>query len=342
MDHATIVEFMKKPGFYPHGVDRVDFLQTHISSIFLTGQLVYKLKKPMDFGFLDFSSVELRQENCEKELALNRRLAPEVYLRVEPITRGEAGPELGGGGPVVDWVVVMKQLDESLLGLNVLARGELTADKLESVVDILVPFYQAAKTGPGVDEFGTIATVKFNTDENFEQTADFVDLAIPRAHYEALRDFTHRFYVEREDLFERRISEGWIREIHGDLHLGNIFFEESPVIFDCIEFNDRLRCGDVAVDIGFLVMDLDFQGLPDLARTVVERYVQKSGDTEFLELVDFYACYRAYVRGKIACFTSRDPAVGEAVQSQQLELANRYFQLAHHYAVEGGHGSELK
>lgn len=342
MDHATIVESMKDPAFYPHAVEEVEFLQTHISSVFLTGNLVYKLKKPMDFGFLDFSTLELRQENCERELALNRRLAPDIYLRVEPVTRGEEGPELNGPGPVVDWVVVMKQLDENLLGPNVLARGELTGEKIESVVDTLVPFYRAAKTGPGVDEFGSIATVKFNTDENFEQTADFVDLAIPRAAYEELKGFTNRFYVEREELFRRRISEGWIREIHGDLHLGNIFFEESPVIFDCIEFADRLRCGDVAVDLGFLVMDLDFQGLPELAGRVVERYVQMSGDGDFLELVDFYACYRAYVRGKIACFTSRDPAIGEAVQAEQLELASRYFQLAHHYATGGGHGKDVR
>jgi aminoglycoside phosphotransferase family enzyme len=340
MDHPTIVRSMKDPAFYPHEVKRVEFLQTHISSVFLTGRLVYKLKKPMDFGFLDFSTLELRRENCEKELALNRRLAPDVYLRVEPITEGEHGPELAGAGPVVDWVVVMKQLDERLLGLNVLARGELDQGKIDAVVDTLVPFYRLAKTGPGVDEFGSITTVKFNTDENFEQTADFVDVAISKADYQDLRDFTNRFYVERAELFQRRISEGWVREIHGDLHLGNIFFEQPPVIFDCIEFNDRLRCGDVAVDLGFLVMDLDFQGFPALAGRVVERYVRESGDVDFLDLVDFYACYRAYVRGKIACFTSRDPAIGEAVRAEQLALASRYFQLAHRYATGGGHGKD--
>jgi aminoglycoside phosphotransferase family enzyme len=342
MDHQTIVQSMKDPAFYPNAVEEVEFLQTHISSVFLTGELAYKLKKPMNFGFLDFSTLELRKENCEKELTLNRRLAPEVYLRVEPITRGENGPEFAGSGPVVDWVVVMKQLDEDLLGLNVLARGELSSEKIESVVDTLVPFYRSAKTGPGVDEFGSIAVVKFNTDENFEQTADFVDVAIPRTDFDDLKEFNDRFYVEQEELFQRRISQGWIREIHGDLHLGNVFFEDPPVVFDCIEFNDRLRCGDVAVDLGFLVMDLDFQGLPELAERVVERYVEKSGDSDFLELVDFYACYRAYVRGKIACFTSKDPAISDDIQADQLALASRYFKLAHHYAKGGGHGKNVR
>ena len=341
MDHSVLVDFMKIPAFYPHPVDEVEFLQTHISSVFLTGSLVYKLKKPMDFGFLDFTTLERREHFCKKELELNRRLAPSVYQKVEPVTLDDFGPRLGGSGQVVDWVVVMRQLDQSLLGSRVLERGELTVEKILSVVDALVPFYKGAKTGPGVDEFGSISTVKFNTDENFEQTAGFVDVAVPRTKYDEIRSFTNRFYQENEELFRRRIEGGWVRESHGDLHLGNIFFESAPVIFDCIEFNERLRCGDVAVDLAFLVMDLDFQGLPDLGQEVVERYVQKSGDAEFVELVDFYACYRAYVRGKIACFTSQDPAMGEAAQAQQLELAGRYFQLAHHYATGGGHGRDV-
>jgi len=229
----------------------------------------------------------------------------------------------------------MRQLDQELLGVRVLARGELDEGKILSVADTLVPFYQAAKTGDGVDEFGSIDIVKFNTDENFEQTADFVGVALTRERYDEIWAYTDRFYEDRADLFERRIREGKIREIHGDLHLGNIFFEDDPVIFDCIEFNDRLRCGDVAVDLSFLVMDLEFQGLPDLAHAFVERYVQRSGDEEYRELVDFYACYRAYVRGKIACFTSRDPAIPEDARSAQVQLAGNYFELAHRFATAG-------
>ncbi len=341
VDHSILVESMRGPAFYPHTVHAVEYIQTHISSVFLTGDYVYKLKKPVDFGFLDFTTLELRRECCEKELELNRRLAPSVYLRVDPVTLDDGRPKLNGSGPVVDWVVVMRQLDQRLLGPRVLERGDLTVGKIESVVDTLVPFYRAAKTGPGVDEFGSVGTVKFNTDENFEQTAGNVGSAISQSRYDEIRSFTDRFLQEKDDLFRLRIAQGWIRECHGDLHLGNIFFEESPVIFDCIEFNERLRCSDVTADLAFLVMDLDFQGVPELARRVVERYVKRAADTGFLELVNFYCCYRAYVRGKIACFTSADPALGEATQNQQLELARRYFDLAHRYATEGGYGGDV-
>ncbi|MCJ7628771.1 MAG: phosphotransferase [Longimicrobiales bacterium] len=342
VDHAMLVGSMRDPAFYPHEVEAVGYIQTHISSVFLTGELVYKLKKPMNFGFLDFTTIELRRENCEKELRLNRRLAPSVYLRVEPITVDDGVPTLGGVGPVVDWVVVMRQVEQRLLGLRVMGRGDLTVEKIRSVVDTLVPFYQKARTGPGVDEFGSAGTVKFNTDENFEQTAGYVGIALTRERYDEIRSFTNDFLAGKEKLFQRRVAEGWVRECHGDLHLGNIFFEDSPVIFDCIEFNERFRCSDVAVDLAFLVMDLDFQGVPNLARAVVDRYVEQSGDSGFLEVVDFYCCYRAYVRGKIACFTSADPALDGAAKDRQLESAGRYFDLSHSYATQGGHGRDVQ
>ncbi len=405
MTHDDLVQAMKEPAFYPHPVGAVQLLQTHVSSVFLTGELAYKLKKPVDFGFLDFTTPELRHRFCEKEVELNRRLAPTVYLRVEPIVllngrpalrgnpvRSEADPEavsgrigsdavpygnaildesavpeegatpresgipeesgipdrkpapggLGASGAAshpIDWVVVMRQLDQELLGPNVLARGELTPEKIDGVVDRLVPFYRAAATGPGIDEYGTAEAFRVNTDENFEQTAEFVGTALSRDKYDRIRDYADAFYRENDDLFRRRIAEGRIRECHGDLHLRNIFFTDPPVIFDCIEFNERFRCSDVAADLAFLVMDLDFRGLPGLARRVVDRYVAASGDRDLEELVGFYACYRAYVRGKIACFTSRDPAIGEGAREEELRMARRYFDLAFRYASEGAVGA---
>ncbi len=338
LNHGTLVDSMRKPTFYPHPVEAVEFIQTHISSLFLTGTLAYKLKKPMDFGFLDFTTVDLRRKYCQKEVELNRRLAPSVYLGVDAITQDAGVPELNGTGPIVDWVVVMRQLDGRLLGSRVLERGELDGAKIDAVVDALIPFYETARTGPDVDQYGTLGTVRFNTDENFEQTAGFVGSALSSSGFEQIRSYTDGFCRRKEGLFQRRVAEGWIRECHGDLHLGNIFFEEPPVIFDCIEFNERFRCSDVAVDLAFLVMDLDFRGKPDLGSRVVRRYVEGSGDGGFLELVDFYCCYRAYVRGKIACFTSADAALDQAARAQQLELARRYFNLSHRYATEGGHG----
>ncbi len=333
MDHASLVETLQTPAPYGHPVDRVEVVQTHISSVFLTGDFAYKLKKPMNFGFLDFTTAELRRRYCEAEVELNRRLAPSVYLRVLPVTVEDGAVVLDGAGEAVDWLVQMRQMDRTHLGPAVLARGALDAAKIDSVVDLLVPFYVAARTGPGVDEHGSVAAVKFNTDENFAQTEGFVGSALSREQFSLTRAFTNRFYADHGPLFARRVAEGRIRESHGDLHLGNIVFEPGgTIIFDCIEFNERFRCGDVAVDLAFLAMDLDFQGRPELSRHLVASFVEHSGDRELPALLDFYATYRAWVRGKIACFTSADPGLDAAGQRQQLELAQRYFALACSYA----------
>ncbi len=332
MDHAQLVKALSNPAFYPHPVEQLRFLQTHISSVFLTGEFVYKLKKPVNFGFLDFSTIELRKLYCRAEVELNRRLAPSIYLRAAPITREGDGLALEGTGEIVDWVVVMRQLDESLLGSEVLARGELAEAHMDALVDILVPFYRDAATGEGIDQYGTVEAVKFNTDENFSQTKDYAGKLLSTERYKHIRRWTNTFYEKNAALFERRIAEGRIRESHGDLHLRNVFLEEPPVIFDCIEFNERLRCGDVAVDIAFMAMDLDFNERSDLSKHFVDRYVEASGDSELLRLLDFYKCYRAYVRGKIACFTSSDPALDNGARRAQRNLARRYFGLAYQYS----------
>jgi len=336
LSHQDIVAALKKPGFYPHPVERVDFIQTHISSVFLTGGLVYKLKKPVNFGFLDFTSLEKRRRYCQEELRLNRRLAPSVYLRVEPINWDGARLSLGGPGEAVDYVVVMRQLEARLMGLEVLARGELGPGHIQGLVELLAPFYQRAATGPGVDEHGGLETVRFNTEENFQQTEAYVGLCLSRDRFEEIRDYTRRFLEENRDFLARRAAQGRIRECHGDLHLANICFEDPPVVFDCIEFNERFRCSDVAADLAFLAMDLDFQGLPDLSKRLVEGYVARSGDKELIKLIDFYKCYRAYVRAKIHSFTFDDPGVPGPAKAVNLELARRYFALAQTYA--GGSG----
>lgn len=332
MDHASLVKALSKPSFYDDPVDEVRFLQTHISSVFLTGRFVYKLKKPVNFGFLDFSTVELREKNCRAEVELNRRLAPSIYIDAVPLTVSDGHVALDGSGEVVDWVVVMRELDGALLGTEVLARDELTTSHMDALVDVLVPFYRSAATGEGIDRYGTVDAVRFNTDENFSQTEAYVGKLLSRHRFEHIRDWTNSFYDQHGDLFQRRIAEGRTRESHGDLHLRNIFFEEPPVIFDCIEFNERLRCGDVAVDIAFLAMDLDFNGRRDLCKHFIDRFVEASGDTELVQILDFYKCYRAYVRGKIACFTSSDPALDDPARRAQRNLARRYFGLAYEYA----------
>ena len=333
MDHATIVEGLLDPEAYPHAVDEVIHLQTHISSILLTGARAYKIKKPVDFGFLNFSTLELRELNCRREVDLNGRLAPDVYLGVEPVRFDGKRLTLGkGDGEIVDWAVAMKQLDGDHLGVGVLERGELTRDKLDDLVEILVPFYDNARRGPDVDTFGEIGAIKFNTDENFVQTDSYIGKLISRDRFEHIRRWTNQFFVEREELFERRILEGRVRECHGDLHLDNIFFSDPPTVFDCIEFNDRLACGDVAMDVGFLAMDLDARGRPDLSQHFVDRFIEVSEDEDLRELMPFYKTYRAYVRAKVAAFTSEDPNLDDTEKRRNRNAARHSFGLAYRYA----------
>ena len=318
VDHTQLVKAMSEPSFYPHPVEEVRFLQTHISSVFLTGEYVYKLKKPVNFGFLDFSTLELRKLYCRAEVELNSRLAPEIYLRAAPITFDGEHLALDGEGEVVDWVVVMRELDEQQLGTQVNARGELTAQHMDALVDVLVPFYSNAATGEAVDRYGKIEVCEVQYRRKFPPDRESTSgSSFSRDRFDYIVNWTNAFFKDQRDFFRRRIAEGRIRESHGDLHLGNIFFEEPPVIFDCIEFNERFRCGDVAVDLAFLAMDLDFNGRPDLAQHFVERYVEVSGDGELLELLNFYKCYRAYVRAKIACFTSVDPALDDTAKASR-------------------------
>ncbi len=332
LDHATMIEGLLDPGAYPHSVDEITHIQTHISSILLTGERAYKIKKPVDFGFLNFSTLELRERNCRREVELNSRLAPDVYLGVEPVRFDGERLFIGGEGEIVDWAVAMRQLEDDDLGVGVLERGELTTDKLDVLVEILVPFYRDARRGPDVDAFGEVEAVKFNTDENFAQTDSYIGKLISRERFEHIQDWTNRFFVEHEELFERRIGEGRIRECHGDLHLDNIFFCDPPIVFDCIEFNDRLSCGDVAMDIGFLAMDLDARSRPDLSRHFVDRFVEASGDDDLHSLMDFYKTYRAYVRAKVAAFTSEDPGLDAAAKRRNRNAARRSFGLAYRYA----------
>ena len=330
-DQSDFVELLRNPAAYRHPVRVVDEEQTHISWVFLTGDLVYKLKKAVNFGFLDFSTPTLRKRYCEAEVALNRRLAPDVYLRVEPITLEAGQPAIGGSGPALDWLVVMRQLDRSRLGLAVLERGELLTSHIDALVDQLIPFYESAATGAGIDEYGTGKAFKVNTDENFAQTEDWVGRALPEQRFSAIKQWTNRFFNDQAQLLARRVQAGRIRECHGDLHLYNIFFVDPPVIFDCIEFNERFRCSDIAADLAFLAMDLDFRGRRDLSQHLVQTFVERSNDHGLPEVIDFYRCYRAYVRGKIACFTAADPSVAESERERQVDLARRYFALAHRY-----------
>ena len=325
-----LIEALTGTAFYPLRVSDVIHRQTHISHVFLTGDRAYKVKKPVDFGFLDFTTLDKRRHFLGEELRLNRRLCPDVYLEVLPITKGKGGFILGGDGDPVEFVLVMRQMDESRLMNLMFERGRVGMAEVEAVAAKVTPFYKSAATGGEIDDFGRPAGVKVNTDENFEQTRDYIGRAMTGGQFEDIADYTNRFLAERAGLFEARVKGGYVRDGHGDLHMGNIILQDDVYVFDCIEFIDRFRYGDVAVDLGFLAMDLDWHGRPDLGRRLIEVYREGSGDEAIGDVLDFYKCYRACVRGKIHCFTS-DGAGTEAEKEEQLDLARKYFVLAQAY-----------
>lgn len=318
---------------FPERPSRIKIIQTHISYVFVLDQVVYKIKKPVDFGFLDFTTLEKRRHFCEKEIELNRRLCPELYLGVEPVVRTPEGYRIGGEGEVVDYAVKMKRMPEEGMMSNLLKKNSVNEKHIDLVVEALVEFYKNARTGPGVNEYGSIETVRFNTEENFSQTAPYVGIAIPSHRYEHIISYTRDFIESNRDLFERRIREGRIREGHGDLYSQNICFKdtEKVYIFDCIEFNERFRSGDVASEVAFLSMDLDYHNRQDLSEYFVKRFVERTGDRDLLKVLDFYKTYRAYVRGKIGCFTYSSDEVPEETRTLALEDARRYFNLAYRY-----------
>ena len=334
MTHPDLPVAMGRPDFYPHRPAKVDVVQTHISFIFIAGEEVYKVKKAVDFGFLDFTTLEKRKFYCEEELRLNRRLAPEAYLGVVPITRDPTGSlQLGGAGQAVEYAVHMKRLPQERMLGRLLAEKKADPAVMDAIARRLADFHSRAETGGRIDQIGGIETIRRNHEENFSQTAPYIGVTIPRGRYDFIRAFALDFLERNRDLFARRVADHRIRDCHGDLHLEHICVQNGITIFDCIEFNERFRFGDVAAEVAFLAMDLDYNGYPDWAESFVEAYVRHSGDPEIRILLNFYRCYYAYVRGKVVGFRTQDPAIGQNDRQSAVQTAARYFELACAYAA---------
>jgi aminoglycoside phosphotransferase family enzyme len=320
---------------YPEATSQVELVQTHISWVFLTDRFAYKMKKPVDLGFLDFTTLRRRHHYLKQELALNRRLCPEIYLAVLPITRSKSAVQVGGRGQPLEYLLQMVRLPQERMMDEVADRGELSEELLDRLVDVLVPFYQKAATGPRINHYGEPGIITYNHEENFVRMKAMVGEVLTRKLFAAIRDFARGFLSHQRLLLRRRIKEGRIRDCHGDLHMRNICLANGIYVFDCIEFNHRFRYGDVAADVAFLAMDLDFHGLTDFSRYFVDRFAVAAADPELLKLLDFYKCYRACVRGKISALAAGEEEVPEEERRQAQDAAQAYFHLAGIYAGRG-------
>ena len=332
------VNFLLNPAAYLPAPEAVKLVQTHISYVFITDAFVYKFKKPVDFGFLDFTTLAKRHHYCQQELILNRRLCPSIYLDLVALekTNGNfklTSPAHANEDNTVEFGVKMKRMPEERMMANVIRSGSLTPAMIDSICDLLVPFYVKADGGPEIQEFGKPEAVSVNIFENFDQTESFIgSKSLSKSQFDRIKNFSTSF-LQQNDLFAERISAGRIRDCHGDLYSANICLADKVYIFDCIEFNERFRFCDVASDIAFLAMDLDFHGLTSLSDHFVSRFVQQSADNTLIQMLNFYKCYRAYVRGKINLFTANTPEVDKPTKQQCLDMAEKYFQLAERYAA---------
>jgi aminoglycoside phosphotransferase family enzyme/predicted kinase len=320
-----------RPEAYEADPGRIELRATHASWVFLTAREAWKVKRPVDLGFLDFRSIESRRRACEEEVRLNRRLAPDVYLGVNPVRRTPAGFGFVGDGAIVDWAVRMRRLPDDASASALLAEGRLDARLLARLAGRLAAFLQEA---PVASHFGMPDAVAFNLDENFDQVAPFVGDLVDQQTFDQVQMFQRRELARQRERFVARVAEERIREGHGDLRLEHVYFLPAPdgrlepTVIDCIEFNERFRCGDAAAELAFAAMELEAAGRPDLAAGLVARFAEASDDFGLYGVLDFYLSYRAWVRGKVAAFVASDPSAGGELRAAKRVEAHRCFGLA--------------
>ena len=328
-DQTRVIDAFRDNNFYAHPVDAVEVRQTHISWVVLAGDKVYKIKKPVDFGFLDFSSLKKRRHYCHQEVELNSRLCPDLYLGVIAV-RDDNGTLHAGGtrGQIVEYAVEMRRLPDHRMLDRMLASNAVAPEDVDRVAEILAGFHARSATGPQINRFGSIRVIRGNWDENFEQSEAAVGKSISRMQHAYLQAWSDACFQRHRSVFERRIKDGRIRDGHGDLRASAVCLTDDICIFDCIEFNKRFRYGDVAADVAFLAMDLTAKGHPELSERFLRTYVDRSGDRDLLRLIDFYICYRAYVRGKVESFRADDESVPDAEQQEAANIAIARFRQA--------------
>ena len=311
---------------------RVEFVSTHASWVFLTADEVFKVKRPKNYGFLDYSTLEAREHFCREELRLNRRTAATVYRDVVPVYRDAEGHSLTRGGEIVDWAVRMQRLPDALSAQSLVEGGQLAAKDLDGVARLLADLYRGAQIeGPGPD-------LDRNLGENFEQVRPFAGEIVEASLLADVEALQRAWRDEHRELLATRPSV----DGHGDLRLEHVYLmDDGPIAIDCIEFTERFRVGDPALDVAFLAMDLDRVGRPDLAEYLLGRFAYEYDDYDFWPIVDGYVSYRAFVRGKVACFVAADPVTAPETKQRKTAEATAFFELARDVLAHPPRGPRL-
>ncbi len=331
-----LIQAMLQPGFYPHPVtEPIELLQTHASYVFLTGEFAYKLKKPVNFGFLDYSTVAQRQHCCQEELRLNQRGAQELYLAVLPISTTGQQFVLNGSGEIVEYALQMVQFPQTALLSNMFEAGAVTADQIVEMAKVVAVYHAGAQTTEYISSFGHIPTLRRSIEENYQQTTKYIGIAQTPQHYAETKAFTDRFFDQHPEVFVDRVQGNFIRECHGDLHLRNVcYWPDRIQLFDCIEFNETFRYVDTMYDVAFATMDLTARGRTDLSNVFLNNYLEQTGDWEGLQVLPLYLSRQAYVRAKVTSFLLDDPTIAAVDRAAAQTTAQDYYQLAWQYTQQ--------
>lgn len=327
----SMLEDLLRPEAYPAPRPaRVEVVTTHISWVFLTERDVWKIKRPVDYGFVDYSTLERRRHFCHEEVRLNRRLAPDVYLDVVPVRLGPRGHALHGEGVVVDYAVHMRRLPDPASAEALLRAGALTHEHLWRVAERLAGFFAAAPAQPA---YGALDVIRTNAVRNFAGVRPFVGQVVPASTFEAVQAWQLGFLDRHAQRFRRRVEQDRIRDGHGDLRLEHVYFlAGAPAVIDCVEFSEALRAGDVASDVAFLAMELDARDRTELAGSFLGRVALETNDYDLYGVVDFYLSYRAWVRALVASLLVADPSTPPDKAARKAGEARGLFALAHRYA----------
>ena len=324
-DGGALVQSLLDPAVWPHPVDEVHMIESHISWVFLTGEYAYKVKKPIKLTFLDFSTLELRRRWCDEELRLNSRWAPQMYLDVVPITGSAEAPTVAGDGTPIEYAVRMRQFPQSALLSEKLVAGEIDIDDMRELADVIADRHSSAPANREA-RFGSPTAVAKPMYENFV----YIEALLDAATLAKLKNWTDEELERYEAVIEARMRDGFVRECHGDLHLRNLVkLDDGIVAFDCVEFSDELRMLDVISDIGFLTMDLVAGGRADLARTVLNRYLEATGDYAGMQLYGLYFVYHCLIRAKVDSIRAAERGAGEEQEHRaDLEAMHHYCDVA--------------
>jgi len=328
-EHERLVARLREPARFPHPVRKVQLIETHISSVLLTGDYAYKLKKPINLGFLDFSTLAKRRECCAEEVRLNRRFAPEIYLGVVPIVGSLDDPHLDGAGEAIEYAVKMREFAQSALLDSMLATGRLRAEHIDALARVIAAFHQRIDRAPAATDYGSARSVALPVLQNFEQIGPYLVTPADRQGLALLMDWTEARLHRLDAVFDQRRRDGFVRECHGDLHLGNIAWIAGEVqAFDGIEFNANLRWIDVLSEAAFLFMDLSERGRPDFAWRFLNGYLEGTGDYRGMGVFNFYLVYRAMVRAKVARMRAAQEHLSAAERAAAMASFTAYLGFA--------------